>query len=138
MKARIFFAAVALAPFMQCAAADIYRCATPGGGISYQELPCHGVGAKTDLPTNFPEVNIAARETLLQREAALERRLEAQRERLSREEMTRITARAQVAAAEATVRPVAEPVYLAGWPPGVSRWRHRPAASGTRRTGLTW
>ena len=116
MRVRIVAATFALVPFVQCAAADIYRCASPRGAVSYQELPCHGEGGKTDLPTNFPEVNLAARETLLQREAALERRLEAERERLSREEMTRITARAQVAAAEATARPVPEPVYIATWP----------------------
>jgi hypothetical protein len=68
------------------------------------------------MPSSFPEVDTAARERLLERETALDRRLEAQRERLSREEMTRISTRAQVAVAQAAA-PAVEPAYIvAGWP----------------------
>jgi hypothetical protein len=126
MMARRVIAAVAIAPALDGAATEIYRCTTPGGGVSYQEQPCSRDGVKLDLPTTFPEVDAAARELLLQREAALDRRLEAQRERLSREEMTRITARAQVAAAQAAAAPVVEPVYVFGWPVRMMRMPLRP------------
>jgi hypothetical protein len=118
MKARYFVAAaIAIATF-DCNAAPIYRCFTSNLGVSYQETPCtpdNDAGA-LDL-SNFPAVNAAERERIFQREAALDRRLEAERERLSREEMTRISARAQVAAAEAAYAPAVEPVYYTGGRP---------------------
>jgi hypothetical protein len=101
MKARFFIAAaIAVAATFDCNAAPIYRCFTSNLGVSYQETPCTVDNYAGEFNfSDFPEVNAAARERLLQREAALDNRLEAQRERLSREEMTRISARAQVAAA---------------------------------------
>jgi len=110
--------------FFALAAADVsaamYRCIVPGGGVSYQEFPCarEDQGGPVDLPTNFPEVNWAARDSLMQREADLYRRLEAQRERLSREEMTRTSARAQVDAAQAAAQAITEPTvyYAPVWP----------------------
>jgi hypothetical protein len=111
-------AALVVAPSLAWAAPEIFRCSTPSGSISYQELPCapNNDAGKVDVPSIFPEIDLAARERLLQREAALDHRLEAERERLSREEMTRISARAQVAAAQAAAAPAVEPVYAAGWP----------------------
>lgn len=119
MKVGLFaVAAFAFASAHDCAAAEIFRCSTPNGSLSYQELACapnNDVG-KVDVPSIFPDIDVAARERLLQREAALDQRLEAERERLSREEMTRIWARAQVAAAQAAAAPAIEPGYATGWP----------------------
>jgi hypothetical protein len=117
MKARYLVAAIAVATF-DCTAAPIYRCFTPNLGVSYQETPCAPEHDAGELAlSNFPAVNAAERERILQREAALDRRLEAERERLSREEMTRISARAQVAAAQAAQPPAVEPAYYGGgWP----------------------
>jgi hypothetical protein len=102
------------------AAAAMYRCVTPGGGVSYQELPCarEDAGGPVNVPSEFPEINAEGRARLLQREADMYRRLEAERERLSREEMTRISARAQVAAAQASAPVAADPpiYYAPAWP----------------------
>jgi hypothetical protein len=119
MKARFSIAAaIAIAATFDCSAAPIRRCFTANLGVSYQEDPCTPGNDAGELElSNFPQVNAAARERLMQREAALDRRLEAERERLSREEMTRISARAQVAAAQAAAVPAFEPAYYAaGWP----------------------
>jgi hypothetical protein len=126
MKARhLAIAALAFGRAFECAGAEIFRCSTPNGSISYQEIPCapNSDAGKVDVPSIFPDIDIAARERLLQREAALDHRLEAQRERLSREEMARISARAQVAAARALSAPASEPVYVyaAGWPIPMTR-----------------
>jgi AraC-like DNA-binding protein len=111
-------AAIAVAATFDCSATTVHRCFTANLGVSYQEAPCEPGNDAGELDlSNFPEVNAAARDRLLQREAALDRRLEAERERLSREAMTRIAARAQFAAAEASAAPAAEPAYYAaGWP----------------------
>jgi hypothetical protein len=119
-----FVLALALgAALLDAGAAGIFRCRSAEGGTSYQESPCApgSDAARLAVPGEFPPANLAARERLLDREAALDRRLEAQRERLSREETARIAARAQVAAAEAAAAPVADPVYVAAWP--VYPWR---------------
>ena len=115
-------AALGLLAATPAVAAEIFRCSTPGGSISYQQFPCApgSEAGRIDIPTAYPDIDAAARDRLLQREAALDRRLEAERERLSREEMTRITARAQVAAAQA-VAPAPEPVYSVGWPVVLAR-----------------
>ena len=91
-------------------ATEIFRCSTAKGGVAYQEFPCapDAQAASFQVPSAYPEVNAAAREQLLRREAALDRRLEAARERLSREEMTRTAARAQA--------PANEPAYVIAWP----------------------
>jgi hypothetical protein len=59
------------------AASEIFRCAAPGGGITYQQLPCPdaSAGRVIDVPSQYPEIDRAARERLFQREAALDARL---------------------------------------------------------------
>jgi hypothetical protein len=59
------------------AAAEIFRCTSERGAITYQEIPCPAAAqaATLDIPSQFPEVNRAERERLLAREAALEARL---------------------------------------------------------------
>jgi hypothetical protein len=65
------FASVAAA-----SAGEIFRCKAPGGRITYQEIACDAAsdGGAVAIPTTFPEVNLAERDRLLQREAALDER----------------------------------------------------------------
>ncbi len=111
-------AAWACAAALDATAAEIFRCSHANGRVEYQELPCapESHAASLRVPSVYPEVNAASREELLRREAALDQRLEASRERLSREEMARIAARAQLAAAQAASAPAIEPVYVVAWP----------------------
>ena len=56
-------------------AAQIYRC-SGAGGVAYQETPCEAATAQQAWAVpEFPAVNTAERERILQREAALEARL---------------------------------------------------------------
>ncbi len=70
-------AALVLASTLTCASAAIFRCRTPQGAVSYQEIPCPETapGAATDIPSAYPEANYAERERLLRREAELDARL---------------------------------------------------------------
>lgn len=67
-------------------ASEIYRCSS-AGGVTYQQVPCDEgkAGGVTPIPADFPPVNTEARERLFAREAALDKRLEAQRERWMKE-----------------------------------------------------
>ncbi|HEY5676097.1 MAG TPA: DUF4124 domain-containing protein [Myxococcales bacterium] len=112
MKAVLFALPLLLAAAMP-AGAEIFRC-TAGGAVTYQELPCAASASevKVALPQSFPEVNTVERERLLAKEAAMYARLEAERERLSREKIASVQAAAQVAAAKAQAEAAAaEPVY---------------------------
>jgi len=109
------------------AGAGIYRCTDAAGAVTYQEIPCpaSSEGRATNLPTDFPEVDRAERDRLLQRadaaEARLLRRLEietmeriARDDRVSREKIAMIQAEAERDRAEASpafvvVRPVGRP-----------------------------
>ncbi len=114
----------------EASAAEIFRCSTPSGSIAYQQFPCapDNDAGTLDVPSAYPDVDVAARERLLQRAAAADQRLEAQRDRLSREEMTRVVARAQVEAAQAAAAAAAAdqagggPVFITR----VARYRHQP------------
>jgi hypothetical protein len=96
-------AALSLAVSIPAGAAEIFRCSTPSGSMAYQQFPCdpNNDAGRIDVPTMYPDVDVAARERLLRRAELADQRLEAQRERLSREEMTRVMARAQVDSAKA-------------------------------------
>ena len=64
------------------AAAEIVRCAAVDGRVTYQQIPCEsGTEARVGIPTDYPAPNSAERDRLLAREAALDRRLEAERDR---------------------------------------------------------
>src|SRR6185436_12414781 len=64
------------------AAAEIVRCAAPDGRVTYQQIPCEsGTEARVGIPSEYPAPNSTERDRLLAREAALDRRLEAERER---------------------------------------------------------
>jgi hypothetical protein len=107
--------AAALVPAI--AQAGIFRCTQPGAAPTYQELPCPPAssGEATDIPTVYPEADRANRDRLLEREADLDRRLEARRERESRESIAATQARALEAQARAAAEP-APPAYVIGRP----------------------
>ena len=87
----------ALAPAVH---AEVFRCTSAAGAVTYQEIPCaagESLGI-VDVPESYPAANVAERDRLFQREAALDQRLEAERERRSRETIARIS---QPAPAEA-------------------------------------
>jgi uncharacterized protein DUF4124 len=135
---RIFLmAGLLLGLALDAGASPIYRC-SDAQGVGYQQLPCApgAVGDALAIAESYPQPDTAARERLLQREAALDRRLEAQRERLSREEATRIAARAQVDAARAAAAAAQarEPAVEGGLPWVLVRGRpsHRGPRSGGR------
>ena len=85
--ALIAAAALAATP----ASAAIFRCTAADGSVSYQETECSAADQShvMDVPTQYPTADPAERARLFEREAALDRRLEAQRERDSREAVTR-------------------------------------------------
>jgi hypothetical protein len=86
------------------AGAAIFRCTATDGSVSYQEAECP-VADKSrvmDLPSQYPSADPTDRQRLFEREAALDRRLEAQRERDSREEVAR------------AMQPPAQPIPAAG------------------------
>ena len=108
---------------LSAGAAPIYRCAT-GGSITYQEMPCAGMGVRTDIPESYPEVNKTERDRLLQREAALDARLLKRAEIEAGERVARESRRArelELAAERERAQPI-EPVYVV---PVISR-PHRP------------
>src|SRR6185436_6684871 len=90
MKGRVLLLGL-LACFPPIAGAEIFRCVAPGGAVTYQEISCGGshVESRPAIPSEYPPVNEAERSRLFQREAALDNRLEARRERETREQLSR-------------------------------------------------
>lgn len=121
--APIVCAALLLGAAVTPARAAIYRCTSPDGSVTYQQLPCaaHEQARALDVPETYPAADSTERERLFAREAALDRRLEAERERESREAMAR--AAAEAAAAAAQPAPAAEPQLSWFLPPFVAH-RH--------------
>jgi hypothetical protein len=92
------------------AGAAVYKCRGADGTLSYQQIPCAGANeALAEMPSDFPPRNVIERERLLLREAELDKRLEAQRDRLSAEAIARISRPEPVVIA-------AEPAYPIAWP----------------------
>lgn len=75
------------------ASAGIFRCTSPDGAVTYQQSACPASDAPRviDAPASYPDVDPAERRRLFEREAELDRRLEAWRERESRETIARAT-----------------------------------------------
>ena len=73
--------------------AEIFRCTSRAGAVTYQELPCaEGERLRVvDVPASYPSADPAERERLFRREAELDRRLEARRERETRESIARLS-----------------------------------------------
>jgi len=94
------FLSLALHP----ARAEIFRCTSPAGAVTYQQDPCDAMerGKKIDVPASYPTPDSAERERLLAREAALDRRLEAERDRWNREALAQAMQPAPAPAPEAS------------------------------------
>jgi hypothetical protein len=78
------------------ASAEIFRCQASGGAVSYQQMPCDdkAVGGPANIASEYPPVNARERERVFEQEAAMYKRLEAERDRL-----------AQLAAVRAAAQP---------------------------------
>ena len=85
--------ACGMAALAGAAHAEVFRCTSATGAVSYQEMPCPADQSvrRVDVPESYPAADVAERDRLFQREAALDRRLEAARERRSRETIARIS-----------------------------------------------
>jgi hypothetical protein len=105
---------VAASPF---AGAQILRCTDAAGRVTYQQIPCAAQqeARATNIPTEYPAPNGGERDRLFAREADLERRLEARRERESRESAMRMAS----AAAQPREEPQAAEGYPVYYPAGV-------------------
>ena len=123
MRRALARTALAAAVLSAAPALAVYKCRAPEGSLTYQELPCAGSeqALEARIPSDFPVPNLAERDRTLQREAALDRRLEAQRDRLTAESIARISRPEPVAA------PV-EPAAVVWWPAAYPTLRgiHRP------------
>ena len=109
-------------------AGDIIRCVAASGAVTYQQVACPEAAREqaTGIVNDYPPVNLAERERIFAREAEMYRRLEAERERLSREATlreARATTEARAREAEAAAAAVAEPYYVA-WPARPARPIH--------------
>jgi hypothetical protein len=91
MNIRLALVLIAGSALPAAAASEIYRCAEKSGGVSYQQMPCSEatVGERANVPTEFPEPNLAERDRLFAREADLYKRLEARRDREVQEAVLR-------------------------------------------------
>ena len=96
-------------------AAQIYRC-SGAGGVAYQETPCEAASTQQAWAVpEFPAVNTAERERILQREAALEARLLKRAEIEAAERIARDQRRAREVELEAErerASQAAEPVFV--------------------------
>jgi hypothetical protein len=121
--------------------AEIYRCTSPAGQVTYQQSPCASRedAKRLDIPETYPEIATDRRARLLAQEAELDRRLEAQRERESREAMARAAAEppapaAREAAPEPQIAWMLPPVFPVHH--GFGMRLHRPHFHGPRSGGM--
>jgi hypothetical protein len=108
---------------LPAAADDIVRCKDARGAITYQPSPCpeRTEESRLQVPVSFPEPNRAESQRIFEREAALDRRLEARRDRELQEQQMR-EARAEREAERERLAALAAqqpPQYAIAYPP----WR---------------
>jgi hypothetical protein len=109
------------------AVAEIVRCTDAHGAVTYQQVACPEASRleRTSIPTQFPEPNLLERDRLFAREAALDRRLEARRDRELREAQMREARAEREAESERLAMKLAaqaaQPQYLIVYPMPVSR-----------------
>jgi hypothetical protein len=74
---RKLLALALLAISLDLTAAGIYKCTSPSGGITYQEVACSGAqtGGVANIPTGFPDMNVIEHDHILQQGAMAEARL---------------------------------------------------------------
>ena len=101
-------------------AADIVRCRDAGGAITYQPAPCpdRTEESRTGIPDAYPEPNRAERQRIFEREAALDKRLEARRDRELAEQQMREARAEREAERErlALLAAQAQPQYIVAYP----------------------
>ena len=70
---------------------DIVRCKDASGAITYQPAPCpdRTEESRPQIPASYPEPNKAESQRIFEREAALDKRLEARRDRELQEQQMR-------------------------------------------------
>ena len=70
---------------------DIVRCRDAKGAITYQPSPCpdRTEESRPQIPASYPEPNKAESQRIFEREAALDKRLEARRDRETQEQQMR-------------------------------------------------
>jgi hypothetical protein len=88
---RLSLALSACLAFPGVAAQEIVRCKDERGSITYQPAPCPDRTEErvARIPSSFPEPNKAESQRIFEREAALDRRLEARRDRELQEQQMR-------------------------------------------------
>ena len=66
-----------LAMSLPAAASGIYRCTSPSGAVTYQEIACSGAdsGGVANIPTAFPDMNVVEHDHILQQGAMAADRL---------------------------------------------------------------
>jgi hypothetical protein len=66
-----------LAISLDIAASGIYKCKSPSGSVTYQEIACDGeqTGGVANIPTGFPDMNVIEHDHILQQGALAEARL---------------------------------------------------------------
>ena len=118
MKSGVALLAILLLP-LGAAAGDIVRCVAKGGAVTYQEAPCPEASSERSIgiPTDYPAPNQTERERLLAREAELDKRLEARRDREVAELAVREARAAREAELEvARLAAAQQPQYLLAYP----------------------
>jgi hypothetical protein len=124
---------LALALASAAHAGEIVRCKVAGGGVTYQHGPCAGPAEESRLriATDFPEPNKAESQRIFDREAALDRRLEARRDRELQEQQMREARAEREAERERLALLAAQqaPQYAIAYP----LWRGRDGYAGPAR-----
>jgi hypothetical protein len=132
MRSRLPLLVAAALACTSAAANDIVRCKDAGGAVTYQPAPCpdRTEQSRPQIPASYPEPNRAESQRIFEREAALDRRLEARRDRELHEQQMR-EARAEreaererlatLAAQQQPQYVVAYPLASRGWAPGHRR-----------------
>lgn len=102
------------------AAQDIVRCKDARGGLTYQPAPCpdRTEESRPGISNDYPAPNIVERDRLFEREAALDKRLEARRDRETMEQQMREARAEREAERErlAVLAAVQQPQYYVAYP----------------------
>ena len=119
---------------------EIVRCKAPGGAVTYQPGPCAGTEqeSRPRIATSFPEPNRAESQRIFEREAALDRRLEARRDRELVEQQMREARAEREAERERLLlaaQAAAQQQYVVGYPIGYFHPPRRAAHPMPRHSG---
>lgn len=138
-RSRLAGLAALAAALAMPAGAEIFRCTSPRGDVSYQQAACPAMSASrvVDVPSSYPNADPMQRQQLFEREAALDRRLEARRERETREAIARDAQAAAEAAAQSQQQADTQPLWLPSAPFPTQRYvraLHGPRMRGANRS----